>query len=186
MAEPRVHDVAQAKAAKLLKKRTGSVSSAHSGNEHPPKRQSGKSYAASVSTISHLDHHHDDDYLHLRPATQLENTYQLEPVDRFPVSSITKIMQEVMGDYLQNKPYEPEFCRKMTKVISDEVKLKVKELHVPRYKVVCIVHIGQLNNQGLRISSQCLWNDKYDTFAACEYTNSGIFAAACVYGVYFE
>uniref|UniRef100_H2YHM8 Tctex1 domain-containing protein 1 n=1 Tax=Ciona savignyi TaxID=51511 RepID=H2YHM8_CIOSA len=179
-------DLAQAKAAKLLKKRTGSVSSAHSGTNQSPRRLNTRGYAASVSTISHLDQPHDDDYYHLRAAAPLENTYQLEPIQRFPVKSITHIMREVFNEFLEDSPYEPEFGKKMTKIISEVMKHRVKDLMIPRYKVVCIVHIGQLNNQGMRISSQCLWNAKFDTFASCEFTNSTTFAVACVYGVYFE
>ena len=67
-----------------------------------------------------------------------------------------------------------------------KVKARVKELPIPRYKIICLVHIGELNNQGLRISSRCLWNAKFDTFATYEFKNHSLFAVACVYGVYFE
>ncbi|CAK8676235.1 dynein light chain Tctex-type 5-B-like [Clavelina lepadiformis] len=183
MTDIRTHDLAQAKAARLLKKRTGSVSSALSnGTEHQSRRHKG--YAASVSTVSYMDHPHDDDIL--KQTNQYENSYQLEPFTHFPVAEIGLILENILSSSLADVSYKPDECRKLTKLISDDIKSKVKELDIPRYKIICMVHIGELSNQGLRISSRCLWNAKFDTFSSFEYKNSSLFAVACVYGVYFE
>ncbi|WAR23820.1 TC1DB-like protein [Mya arenaria] len=66
------------------------------------------------------------------------------------------------------------------------IKARVKEMMIPRFKVICLVHIGQLSSQGLRIGSRCLWDDKYDTFSSSEFRNKSIFAIGMVYGVYYE
>ena len=57
---------------------------------------------------------------------------------------------------------------------------------VPRYKIIAIVHIGQLNDQGLRLGSRCLWDQGQDTFASYEFRNNSLFAVGTVYGVYAE
>ena len=66
------------------------------------------------------------------------------------------------------------------------IKARVKDMMIPRFKVICLVHIGQLGAQGLRIGSRCLWDDKYDTFSSFEFRNNSIFAIGSVYGVYYE
>ena len=70
----------------------------------------------SLGTVSYVDNPHDDEYL--RHAVQFENTYQMEPHVRFPVSAITEILQDALAD-LKDKIYEPDECRSMTKSISD-------------------------------------------------------------------
>lgn len=57
---------------------------------------------------------------------------------------------------------------------------------IPRYKLIVIVHIGQLNSQNIFIGSRCLWDPKSDTFSSYVFRNSSLFALASVYAVYFE
>lgn len=174
-------DLAKEKAARLLKKR-GSVSSLGS-HEVKAKETVGKT-KDSVSTVSYIDEpgHHED----TRPAIQIENTYQTGPYRRFPVFAVNDILKDVLASYLQEEKYEAELCRQMTKTISEVVKARVKELMVPRYKIIVLVSIGQLNDQNMRISSRCLWDASNDTFSSHTFKNSSLFAVANIYTVYFE
>ncbi|XP_784517.1 tctex1 domain-containing protein 1-B [Strongylocentrotus purpuratus] len=171
-------DVARSKAAKLLK-RHGSASSLMSGSEFGARIKP----AGSVSTVSFIDEPHDSSR---HGPVRLEPTYQLGPVKKFPVTTVKSMLKETMEGYLQDKRYEPEWCKKMTKTISDDLKAQVKDLMLPRYKIIVLVHIGQLQDQGLKVSSRCLWDSSNDTSASYEFRNSSLFAAAMVYGVYYE
>ncbi|KAG5847441.1 dynein light chain Tctex-type 5 [Anguilla rostrata] len=172
-------DVAKEKAARLLKKRT-SVSSLSSHEV----RAIGKT-KDSISTVSYIDEpgHHDDNP---RPTVQMENTYQLGPVKRFPVLTVNNILKDVLTSYLQEEKYEAELCRQMTKTISEVIKARVKDLMIPRYKIIVQINIGQLSNQNMRIGSRCLWDPGNDTFSSYAFKNSSLFAVASVYAVYFE
>ena len=66
------------------------------------------------------------------------------------------------------------------------LKARVKDLMLSRYKIVSIVHIGQLKDQGLRMGSRCLWDQSFDTFTTYEYRNKFLFAVGTVYGIYAE
>ena len=66
------------------------------------------------------------------------------------------------------------------------LKARVKDLMLSRYKIVSIVHIGQLKDQGLRMGSRCLWDQSFDTFTTYEYRNKSLFAVGTVYGIYAE
>lgn len=57
---------------------------------------------------------------------------------------------------------------------------------IPRFKIICIVHIGQLNGQGMQLGSRCLWDSSADTFSSFEFRNKSLFAVGSVYGVYYE
>uniref|UniRef100_A0A8C2JV45 Tctex1 domain containing 1 n=1 Tax=Cyprinus carpio TaxID=7962 RepID=A0A8C2JV45_CYPCA len=169
-----MYDLAKKKAAHLLKKR-GSLSSL-SSHEVKAKETFAKT-KDSISTVSYMEElgHHDDIP---RPAVQMENTCQLSPTRRFPVLTVTS--------YLQEEKYEPELCRQMTKTISEVVKARVKDLMMPRYKIIVIISIGQIRDQNMRMGSRCLWDETHDNFSSHTFKNSSLFATATVYGVYFE
>ncbi|XP_072505867.1 dynein light chain Tctex-type 5 [Notamacropus eugenii] len=175
-------EVTKDKASRLLKK-TGSMPSVSTPDIKMKEIHSRAK--DSVSTVSYVDEpsHHDDAS---RPAIQMENTYQLGPSKCFPVDVVNHILKDVLTNYLQEEKYEPELCRQMTKTIAEVVKARVKDLMIPRYKLIVIIHIGQLNNQSLHIGSRCLWDDANDTFASFVFRNTSLFALATVYAVYLE
>lgn len=177
------HDKAREKAARLLKKQ-GSMSSLASTDIRHDINRHHKHGPSSMSTVSFMDEPGHDD--HFKPQVKCENTYQLEPKKKFPSGKVKHIIHDVLESYLAEERYEPELCRQMSKTISEVIKARVKEMMIPRYKVICVVHIGQLSSQALRIGSRCLWDDKFDTFSTSEFRNRSIFAIGSVYGVYYE
>ncbi|XP_063795217.1 dynein light chain Tctex-type 5 isoform X2 [Pseudophryne corroboree] len=178
-------DAAKDKAARLLKKR-GSVSSL-SSHEIKPRGSFSRPRDSkdSMSTVSYIDEpgHHDDIP---RPAVQMDNTYQLGPSRRFPVATVNNILKDVLTSYLQEEKYEAELCRQMTKTISEVIKARVKDLMIPRYKIIVLIYIGQLNDQRMRVGSRCIWDPANDTFSSYTFKNSSLFALANVYAVYYE
>lgn len=175
-------ELAKEKAVRLLKKR-GSVSSLGS-HEVRAKELFGKA-KDSISTVSYMDDpgHHDDN---TRPTVQLENTYQLAPTKRFPVQTVNEILKDVLSNYLEEEKYEAELCRQMTKTISEVVKAQVKDLMIPRYKIIVVISIGQLTGQDMRVVSRCLWDATSDTFSSHTFKNRSLFAIANVYAIYSE
>ncbi|XP_068604468.1 dynein light chain Tctex-type 5 [Brachionichthys hirsutus] len=138
-----------------------------------------------ISTVSYIDElgHSDDN---ARMVTTMENTYQLGPTKRFPVPAVTDILKDVLTSYLQQEKYEAEWSQKITKTTCEVIRARVKDLMIPRYKTVVLVHIGQLTGQSMQISSRCLWDASNDTFASYSFKNSSLFGLATVYAVYFE
>uniref|UniRef100_A0A8C5WZD9 Dynein light chain Tctex-type family member 5 n=1 Tax=Laticauda laticaudata TaxID=8630 RepID=A0A8C5WZD9_LATLA len=175
-------EIMKDKATHLAKNR-GSVSSLGS-HEIRVKDFFGR-YKDSVSTVSYLDEHghHEDS---LRPAIQLENTYQLGPTKYFPITAVNNILKDVVVSYLQEEQYEAELCRQMTKTISEVIKARIKDLMVPRFKIIVIIYIGQLGKQSMQIGSRCLWDTTSDTFSSYSFKNRSLFALANVYALYSE
>ncbi|KAK2191887.1 hypothetical protein NP493_43g02015 [Ridgeia piscesae] len=173
-------DIAMEKAARSLKKQ-GSLASSSVSQEYSVRLQKRH---GSMSTISFMDEPHGDNMMH--PPVRMENTFQLQPYCRFPDGQVRNIIREVLEGYLAEERYEPELCRQMTKTLSEVVKARVKDLGLARYKVICIVHIGQLKDQTLRMGSRCLWDPKFDTFASFEFRNKSLFAVGTVYAIYAD
>lgn len=66
------------------------------------------------------------------------------------------------------------------------VKARVKDLMIPRYKIIVTISIGQLAEQTVRMVSRCLWDATNDTFSSYVFKNNSLFAVSNVYAVYFE
>ncbi|XP_009882304.1 PREDICTED: tctex1 domain-containing protein 1 [Charadrius vociferus] len=108
------------------------------------------------------------------------------PSRPFPAAAVDDILRDVVGSYLREQPYEPARCRDMAKDIAEVIKARVKDLVIPRYKIVVVTYIGQLNEQSMQIGSRCLWDPASDTFSSYVFKNTSLFALANVYAVYFE
>ena len=121
-----------------------------------------------------------------KPRLRYENTYKLEPEKKFQVSKVQAIIEGVLENHLKDEKYDPKACRQTVKTLSEIIKSRVKELNYDRYKIVCMVTIGQLKEQGLRMGSRCCWDAKRDTFATASFKNKSLFAVASVWGVYYE
>lgn len=115
-----------------------------------------------------------------------ENTYQLEPKRKFEAGKVKAIIDNVLSEQLKEEKYDPKASRQMTLTLAEIIKSSVKELNYERYKIVCMVSIGQLKEQGFRAGSRCCWDAKWDTFATGSFKNKSLFAIATVWGVYYE
>lgn len=121
-----------------------------------------------------------------KPRHIYENTYHLEPEVKFQAGKVKAIVEEVLERTLKDEKYDPKSCRQLVKTLTEIIKNRVKELNYKRYKIICLVTIGQLNEQGFRMGSRCCWDAKWDTFATANYSNKTLFTIATVWGVYYE
>ena len=117
-----------------------------------------------------------------------ENTYRLMPDDgtAFKETEVTRILDDVLKLCLSGAHYHARHVAIYSQNIVDEVKRRVKELEMPRYKIVCQVLIGSQSGQGIQMGSRALWNTVTDRFASASFENEHLYAVASVHAVYFE
>ena len=72
----------------------------------------------SVSTVSYMENVNEEDLMS-KGQVKYENTYQLEPSERFPVKPMQMMLEEVLAEFLEEQTYEKDNCPKLTKSISD-------------------------------------------------------------------
>lgn len=129
----------------------------------------------------------------------LEPTYAMEPDDdeRFSSTKVKMIAQDVLRVELDEAKIDDKWIEdwadfgddfeSLSKTIADIVKNKCKtELCLPRYKILVQVTIGQMKDQGVGITSRCLWDTNTDNYASISYRNEVIWASCTVFGVYAE
>lgn len=123
-----------------------------------------------------------------KPKITLENTYKMAPEagNHIAMSIIEEMAEKILRDEIGGKKYTSFHAGEMACSISSKIKTKVKEMNVPRFKIVCQVVITQAKEQGLEAASRCLWDASTDNFTAVTFQNNYIAATAMVYGVYFE
>nr|KAG5705835.1 hypothetical protein BaRGS_030725 [Batillaria attramentaria] len=74
----------------------------------------------------------------------LEPTYRMEPGGRrFYAPEVHQIIKDTLENHLDGFQFNPKFTQTMTKVLSDELKDRVKQLAFDRYKIVTTVVMGE-------------------------------------------
>ncbi|XP_015226878.1 PREDICTED: tctex1 domain-containing protein 1-B-like [Cyprinodon variegatus] len=130
-----------------------------------------------------LDEQGNHEDLH---AAEMDPTHPLGPSKPFPVTDVLKILKEEIDNKLQGEKYEAQRSRELTLTLCEVIKNRVKQLQIPRYRIVVKVHIGQIIGQGIQTRSGFLWDPSTDTFASHSFKNDSLFCCATVFAVYFE
>ncbi|KAL7544395.1 hypothetical protein ACHAWF_007777 [Thalassiosira exigua] len=125
-------------------------------------------------------------------------TYRLKPEEheKFYPSKARLIAKQILESELADKVDErwveewtdfgDEF-EALSKDVADKIKEGCKAaLDVPRYKIVVQVAIGQMKDQGVKITSRCLWDTANDNYATVNFQNQHVWACAIVFGLYTD
>ena len=110
----------------------------------------------------------------------------MEPKTRFSSFLVENVIKDVLEDRLENFQYSPKFSATITKILTDEIKDRVKVFCFDRYKIVCVVILAQKSQQGITATSRCNWDTKNDNFASYTFENIHVVCSASVFGVYRE
>jgi hypothetical protein len=116
------------------------------------------------------------------------NTYRMEPDDesRFRPYKLQDKILEVLIEQMKDESYNPTTVNELVKDISRSVHQLMKNIQLPRYKIITQTVIGQKREQLLRIASRCLWDPKTDNMLSVNYETKDMIAVVIVYAVYLE
>lgn len=115
------------------------------------------------------------------------NEYQIKPKqkEKFKPGKAKEMIQEILNLTLkQQKAYNPDTAQTLSKTIAENVKDKLKELNLPRYKYIVQVTIGEQKGQGVRVGCKCFWDFDTDHCASETFVSDSIFCLCTVYAVY--
>ena len=99
---------------------------------------------------------------------------------------IACVVSSVFDSYLSQRDYDPKRFPMLSKTLSELIKERVKDTGLNRYKIIAMVTICENKDQGTRVVSRCLWNQKFDNHASVVYEGPNYYAVGSVYAVYFE
>jgi len=124
-----------------------------------------------------------------RPTIEIwEPTYRMKPKEdeRFVPRAVEAIIKEIMDKKLKKTKWDDQKCKTLALELCAEIKEKIKDLNIPRYKVVLQSVIGEVKGQGAYIASRCLWDTETDNYASFSMKNSSLFCVVMVFGMYLE
>lgn len=121
-------------------------------------------------------------------AQTYENTYRLEPAEgkHFSPQKVEIAIKSVIDNHPGLEKYNHVRSKVLVQDLTERINERVKEMNFPRYKLVCNVLIMERKDQGVFVTSRCMWNHHTDNFASYTYKNSNLIVVASVHGVYFE
>ncbi|KAI9006161.1 Tctex-1 family-domain-containing protein [Gaertneriomyces semiglobifer] len=120
-------------------------------------------------------------------AAEEQASYSIRPnfKQKFRPALIQKLIHQTLVDRLTGQTYQAETCPQLTRDIADEIKNRLKELDLPRYKYVVNVVIGEMRGEGVRMGCRCFWDADTDSVAQDTFINDSLFCAAAAFGVYY-
>lgn len=120
------------------------------------------------------------------PVVFYENTYKLIPDCKVHEGKVRDIILAALKDNIKETKYDPKMCGQRCQLISEVIKERMKTLNLDRFKIVCLVMIGQIFDQSMLVTSRCLWNHNFDKSLSVEYKIGDIIAMGLVFAVYTE
>lgn len=97
-----------------------------------------------------------------------------------------QVIKSTLEETLKGRKYRPKVATMLCRMLSDELREKVKKLGFDRYRCVVTVLLGEKKDQGVMASSRCNWDDRRDSYASYTFQAADFFCTASVYGVYKE
>lgn len=116
-----------------------------------------------------------------------DNSYQLEPEVLFNADKVDSCISKLLEAELKELLYDSETIKDVSLQIAKNTLTQVKALNYPRYKLVCVVQMGDIkSNPSMISSSRSLWNKATDNYSVCHYSNNTLYAILMLFAVYTE
>ncbi|XP_074070872.1 dynein light chain Tctex-type protein 2B isoform X2 [Macrotis lagotis] len=116
-----------------------------------------------------------------------ENTYILRPVfqQRFRPSMVKECIHTILKEELATAQYEPSEMPALTKLLSESIKNKLKEMGFDRYKMVVQVVIGEQRGEGVNMAARCFWDADTDNYTHDVFMNDSLFCVVAAFGCFY-
>ncbi|XP_063302012.1 dynein light chain Tctex-type 5-like [Pelobates fuscus] len=113
-------------------------------------------------------------------------SYAARPSEKIQVPTIKHILEDYLPGKIGEMTYDTTRAPSLVKEVSEEVKNLVKRVLPARYKVLCVVNLGERGQEDIIVVSRSLWDSHSDSYVAHVHQNSSMFCVVAVYVVYCE
>ncbi|KAF4729330.1 Tctex1 domain-containing protein 2, partial [Perkinsus olseni] len=136
-----------------------------------------------TTTHPHTSKHHNT----LNTASSIEVNDNTATTSKFRPPMIRDVMRNIIKERIDSAVdkyphYDPDVYAALSEAISNDIKDRIADLNIPRYKILVEVIIAEYNGQGIRVSSKCLWDNNTDNLATHTYITDTIMCVGVVYG----
>ncbi|XP_036435464.1 tctex1 domain-containing protein 4-like [Colossoma macropomum] len=110
-----------------------------------------------------------------------------QPGERFPNSRAFQLLQHFLNTRLDRVTYDPSSASQLVQEFSEEIRTLVHTVCPARYKLVCMVALGQkTGHEGVTLASRCLWDVHSDTCVSYTYQSPKLYCTVSLFAVYSE
>ncbi|KAG0250613.1 hypothetical protein DFQ27_009322, partial [Actinomortierella ambigua] len=92
-------------------------------------------------------------------------------MEKFKPQIASKFIQQILQDTLANKTYHAKDSQLWSSAISKQVKQKLIDMELSRYKYVVNVVLGENLGEGARMDARCHWDQESDGHAQAFFSN---------------
>ncbi|CAF3697166.1 unnamed protein product [Rotaria socialis] len=116
----------------------------------------------------------------------LSSGSQAKPSRPFNINEVKEMLEQRIQQVIDRQyEYDCDKCTQLSKDISQIIKDAMKSLNYDRYKYVIQVVIGNCQDENVMMTCRCLWDVETDNYASYVYSNTKIFCAVTVFGLYY-
>uniref|UniRef100_A0A7M5V1S7 Uncharacterized protein n=1 Tax=Clytia hemisphaerica TaxID=252671 RepID=A0A7M5V1S7_9CNID len=102
---------------------------------------------------------------------------------RLKETEIREMIQQHFNQHLEGVGYEHEVNEKRSIHLSQQIHDNLKVMTDENFKFIVSVFIGEIRDEGMETSSQCVWDPKQDCVVMGYYKNDSLFAIAVVFAI---
>ncbi|XP_026814540.1 tctex1 domain-containing protein 2-like [Rhopalosiphum maidis] len=116
-----------------------------------------------------------------------QNTYRLESKNTFNENKALIVIKNETMKHLNNETrYNPDDATRIAANMSLSIRDGIYDLDFERYKIVCIVEIGEKKDQGIMSIARLLRDFNKDKYVYSNFENHHLFATIMVGAFYYE
>ncbi|CAI6349706.1 unnamed protein product [Macrosiphum euphorbiae] len=116
-----------------------------------------------------------------------QNTYRLESKNPFNENKALAVIKNETMKHLNNETrYDPDEASRISATMSLSIRDEICDLDFERYKIVCIVEIGEKKCQGIMSIARFLRDFNKDKYVYSNFENHNLFATIMVGAFYYE
>ncbi|XP_050528092.1 dynein light chain Tctex-type protein 2B-like [Daktulosphaira vitifoliae] len=140
----------------------------------------------SFHPVKNDDNQNIDDSPKVR-TVNYQNTYRLLSKNPFNETKTLEAVQEELEKYIKcDTRYDPQRAAGICASLSQAVRDRIQDMNFDRYKIVCVVDIGEKKGQGIISIARFLRDFSKDKYLFRNFENHFLFITVMVGAFYFE
>lgn len=121
-----------------------------------------------------------------RPSMRFEPTFRMDSRYSFHREYVELMLRSHLERNFENYTYTAKGADKKCQRATISLLTRVKQLNFDRYRLVCVIMMGEKFYQGCQVKTGFLWDKTKDMWAYQVYETPSFYAIGVVYGVYYD
>ncbi|XP_034840274.1 dynein light chain Tctex-type protein 2B-like [Maniola hyperantus] len=121
-----------------------------------------------------------------RPVLTYLPTYQLGSTYKFHLPTVQKITDQVLDEHWTGHKYNVQDSPALALRIAGELMRRLKAIQFNRYRIICVVTIGQRRAQSYNNAVAFLWDHEQDNYVDVNREVTTAFIQVTTFGVYLD